>query len=232
MSPVPVPDLPPSLSLSLSLSLTLTLSLSFTLRAALRRPGFVRTLPRMNVLDAIRERRSVKRLTDEPVGREQVVCLLDAAVLAPNHRLTQPWRFLVLGPESRRAYGAVLGRRKGAKVEDAAVGEAIARKIEEEYAALPALVGVAMREDANLADREEDYAATFMAIENLCLAALELGLGTHLKTGAVLQDPRVREALQLPPGERLVAIVQVGHPAEQPAPKPRTGAAELTRWLP
>ncbi len=186
----------------------------------------------MNVLDAIRERRSIKRFSDRAVTREQVERLLAAAVLAPNHRLTQPWRFHVLGPESRRAYGAVLGRRKGAKVEDPAVAETIARKIEEEYAALPALIGVALREDAKAADREEDYAATFMAIENLCLAALELGLGTHVKTGAILQDPRVREALQLPAGERLVAIVQVGQPAEQPSAKARTDAAELTRWLP
>ncbi len=186
----------------------------------------------MNVFEAIRERRSIKRFSGQPVARAQLERLLEAAVLAPNHRLTQPWRFLVLGPESRRAYGAVLGRRKGAKVDDAAVAETIARKIEEEYAALPALIGVALREDANVADREEDYAATFMAIENLCLAALDLGLGSHLKTGVILADPRVREALQLPPGERLVAIVQVGHPAERPAPKARTGAAELTRWLP
>ncbi len=186
----------------------------------------------MNVFDAIRDRRSIKHFSAAPVAREQVERLLDAAVLAPNHRMTQPWRFLVLGPESRRAYGAVLGRRKGAKVEDPAVAETIARKIEEEYAALPALIGVAMREDENPADREEDYAATFMALENLCLEALELGLGTHLKTGAILQDARVREALQLAAGERLVAIVQVGQPAEQPAAKPRTGAAELTRWLP
>ncbi len=186
----------------------------------------------MNVFDAIHERRSIKRFSNEPVTRAQLERLLEAAVLAPNHRMTQPWRFLVLGPESRRTYGHVLGLRKGAKLEDPAVGDAIARKIEEEYAALPAMIGIGMREDANPADREEDYAATFMGVENLCLAALELGLGTHLKTGAILADARVREALQLPEGERLVAIVQVGHPAEQPAPKPRTRAAELTRWLP
>ena len=108
----------------------------------------------------------------------------------------------------------------------------VARRFEEEYAALPALIGVAMRLDENAADREEDYAATFMAVDNLCLAALELELGTHIKTGAVLADPEVRAALQVPAGERLVAIVQVGYPAEQPAPKPRLAAAELTRWLP
>ena len=186
----------------------------------------------MDVHDAIRSRRSIKRFTDRPVAREQLERLLDAAVLAPNHRLTQPWRFLVLGPETRRAYGRVFGGRKAAKVADPGAAGAVARKLEEEYAALPAMLGIAMRLDENPADREEDYAATFMAVDNLCLEALDLGLGTHLKTGAVLEDPRVREALHLQADERLVAIVQVGYPAEQPLPKPRTAAAELTRWLP
>ena len=202
------------------------------MHAALRAGGGFRTLRPMNVFDAIRDRRSIKRFADRPVTREQLERLLDVAVLAPNHRMTQPWRFLVLGPEARRAYGRLFGRRKAGKIAEAAAADVVARRFEEEYAALPALIGVAMRLDENAADREEDYAATFMAVDNLCLAALELELGTHIKTGAVLADPEVRAALEVPAEERLVAIVQVGYPAEQPAPKPRAAAAELTRWLP
>lgn len=186
----------------------------------------------MNVLDAIGVRRTIKSFTPEPVDPGAIRRLLDAAALAPNHRMTQPWRFLVVGPESRRAYGRVLGQRKAAKVEDLGVAESIVAKLEREYAELPAGIAVAMRLDENPEVREEDFAATFMAIENLCLAAVELGLGTHLKTGAVLGDPRARELLRMPADERLVAFVQVGHPAEVPQPKPRTPAADLTRWLP
>ncbi len=186
----------------------------------------------MNVQEAILTRRSIKRFADRPVARADLERLLDAAVLAPNHRMTQPWRFLVLGPEARRAYGRVLGSRKAAKVADPAAAELVARNIEQDYVALPAMIGVAMHLAAEPADREEDFAATYMGLDNLLLQAVELGLGTHLKTGAVLDDPRVRQAFQLPDDERLVAIVQVGYPLEQPGPKPRRPAAELTRWLP
>ncbi|HET9984128.1 MAG TPA: nitroreductase [Longimicrobiales bacterium] len=186
----------------------------------------------MDVLEAIQSRRSVKRFTERPVAREEIDRILEAGVLAPNHRMTQPWRFFVLGPRARRAYGEVLAERKARKVEDPAAAEAVRRKVVEEHAALPAMVGVAVKLDANPEVREEDYAAAFMAIQNMALTALELGLGTHLKTGAVMEDPRARDALGVLDDERLVAILNIGEPAETAATKPRTPAAELTRWLP
>src|SRR5260370_32200064 len=72
----------------------------------------------MRIADAIRERRSIKRFTDRPVTKEEIEALLDAATHAPNHRLTQPWRFYVLGPEARQAYGFAVGERKARKLED------------------------------------------------------------------------------------------------------------------
>ena len=74
----------------------------------------------MQASDAIRERRSIKRFAEQPVTREQIETLLSAATLAPNHRLTQPWRFYVLGPDARYAYGLALGNRKARKLEDPA----------------------------------------------------------------------------------------------------------------
>lgn len=80
--------------------------------------------------------------------------------------------------------------------------------------------------------REEDYAATMMAVQNILLTARGLGLATHLKTGAVMEDPRARAALGIPDGQRLVAMIDLGEPSEAPEPKPRRSAAELTTWLP
>jgi nitroreductase len=186
----------------------------------------------MNVIDAIRSRRSVKRFAPEPVGREQIERLLEAAVLAPNHRMTQPWRFLVLGPEAKAFYAAVVAERKAAKTHDAAAAEAVRRKVEQEYAAVPDMIGVAMRLDEDREVREEDYAACYMAVENICLEAVEQGLGTHLRSGASLDDGRVRTALGIALDERLAVLIQLGRPAEQPSPKPRRAAPELTTWLP
>jgi nitroreductase len=178
----------------------------------------------MDVRTAIANRRSIKQFTDRAVTREEIGQLLDAAIQVPNHRLTQPVRFLVLGPAARHAYGAVLGARKAKKLEDpvAAAGEAAA----------PATIFVSMTLDENPEIREEDYASAMMAVQNLMLAAVDLGLGTHMRSGAVMDDPRTREALGVPEGERIVAMVQLGEPANTPDAKPRKSLDEVTTWLP
>lgn len=186
----------------------------------------------MDVLEAIRNRRSIKKFTDRPVSPDEIRRLLDAAVLAPNHRMTEPWEFLVLGPETRRAYGGVLGARKARRVEDPEAAAAVRDKVAREHAGLPAMIAVTMSQDENPEIREEDYAATWMAVQNLCLAAEAMGLGTHIKTGAVMDDPRAREALGVGEGRRVVAIVNLGEPEATPDGKPRTPAADKTRWLP
>ena len=186
----------------------------------------------MEFQEVISGRRSVREFTDRAVTREEIERLLDAAVQAPNHRMTQPWRFYVLGPEARRAYGAALGARKAKRVEDADAAEAVLRKVTERHGALPAMLAVAVVVDDNPEIREEDYAAAFMAIENLSLAAHAAGLGTHIKTGAVMDDPRSRAAVGVPEGERIVATIELGEPAEVPDPKPRRAAADLTTWVP
>lgn len=156
--------------------------------------------------------------------------MIAAATLAPNHRLTQPWRFYVMGSEARRAYGAVLGARKAKKIEDPVAAQAMIDKVAASGAALPGQIAVAMVLAENLETREEDYAATMMAVQNLSLTAHALGLGTHIKTGAIMEDPRARAALGVPDGERIVALIDLGEPAEQREPIARRAASEVTIW--
>ncbi|MEX1182736.1 MAG: nitroreductase family protein [Gemmatimonadota bacterium] len=186
----------------------------------------------LTVAEAIRSRRSVKEFTARAVTRPEIERLLDAAVLAPNHRMTEPWRFYVLGPEARAAYGAALGDRKGRGVADPAAARLVRQKVAREHAALPAMIVVAMVQAEDPELREEDYAAVMMAVQTLSLAALELGLGTHIKTGAIMADPAARAAAGLPAGERVVAVINIGEPAALPASKPRQPAASHTVWRP
>ncbi|MGH7654631.1 MAG: nitroreductase family protein [Gemmatimonadaceae bacterium] len=186
----------------------------------------------MNTSDAINARRSVKRFTDRPVSREEIEALLAGAVLAPNHRLTQPWRFYVLGPDARYAYGLALGARKAKKLEDPAAGAALRETVGAEHRALPGMLAVAVVSTENAEQREEDYAAAMMAVQNIALTAVSLGLGTHIKTGAVMNDPAARAAAGLPAEQRIVAIVNVGVPAEALPPKKREAAAAFTTWVP
>lgn len=186
----------------------------------------------MKATDAIHQRRSIRKFTDRVVERGEIERMLEAAVRAPNHRLTQPWRFYVLGPESRRAYGAALGDRKARRVEDPEAAALVREKVAGEHGALPGMIVVAMVQDADPEIREEDYAAVMMAVQNLSLEAADLGLGTHIKSGAVMDDPAARMAAGVADGERIVAVVNVGEPAEVPAPKDRAPAASFTHWLP
>ena len=186
----------------------------------------------MHPSDAIRSRRSIKRFTDRPVSREEIEALLTAATLGPNHRLTQPWRFYVLGPDARYAYGLALGERKARKLENPEAARTMRETVAAEHRALPVMIAVAVVTSENPEIREEDYAAAMMGIANLSLAAVELGLGTALKTGAVMSDPAARTAAGVGDGERIIAIVNVGEPAEVPPAKPREPASTYTTWMP
>lgn len=186
----------------------------------------------MEIRDAMRARRSIKRFTDRVVTREQIEELLELAVTVPNHRMTEPWRFYVLGPEARRSYGEALGARKAKRVEDPEGAAMVREKVASEHAALPAMIAVAMRMHEDPEIREEDYAASMMAVHAICLAAPALALGAHIKTGGVMQDPAARAAVGAAEGERIVATIQLGEPADIPAPKPRAPAAEKTVWVP
>jgi len=186
----------------------------------------------MHITDAITTRRSIKRFSPRPITREDIEPLLHAATYAPNHRMTQPWRFYVLGPDARHRYGLALGDRKARKIEQPEAAQAMREKVAEEHRALPSMIAVAMVLHENPEIREEDYAAVMMALQNLALTAVTMGLGTHIKSGAVMDDPAARAAAGVPDGERIVAIVNVGEPAEPPVPGTRKPAAELTHWLP
>ncbi len=189
----------------------------------------------MDVLEAIHTRRTIKAYRPDPVPRELIEQVLEAAVWAPNHRLTEPWEFVVL-------QGAALERLAALRREQTAAGlraegrlspEQIARTAEEGYQkalAAPVTVAVLMREHPDPAIREEDYAATAAAIQNLMLAARGLGLGAFWSTNRVIGYAPARNLLGAGEGVRVVGLVQLGYPAQERRGS-RAPAGARTRWL-
>ncbi|MEO5510017.1 MAG: nitroreductase [Longimicrobiales bacterium] len=184
----------------------------------------------MDVFEAIKGRRSVRDFTETPVTSDVIVKLLDAAAQAPNHKMTQPWRFYVLGPKARRAYGDVLGGRKAKKIENPEAAQAVRDKVAATHERLPGMIAFAMVQDENPETAEENYAAMMMAVQNFSLAAAAEGLATHIKTGAIMQDPGAREAAGVAEVEKIVAILELGEPASMPSTKERTPASQFTIW--
>jgi nitroreductase len=186
----------------------------------------------MEVVTAIRTRRTVKKYLERPIPREVLEELLELTVWAPNHRMTEPWRFLVLGPEARRSYGEALGRIRAGKLAQPQAAAAVRKRTLENALATPATLAFVQRVVDDPEIREEDYAAIYMGIQNLLLGATARGLGAQVKTGPVLVDPAFRDAIGVDGGERIVALVHLGRSEAVPSPKSRAPAREHTRWLP
>ncbi len=184
------------------------------------------------VFAAIEDRRSVKRFTERAVTPADIERLLDLAVLAPNHRMTEPWRLVVLGPEARRSLGDIKARARGRWITDPEALEAARLRMIESLGEIPCILAFVQRLDDDPAVREEDYATLWMAVQNVLVGAVAMGLGTHVKTGAVLEEPELRTLLGVAEGERIVGLVHLGEPAEIPPAKARTPAREFTRHLP
>ncbi len=187
----------------------------------------------MDAIDAIQQRTSVRRYRSDPVTRETIERLLDCAVRAPNHKLTEPWRCAVLTGGAKARLGDIRASHRLKRYDDPASEEARARaeKARRETLESPAVIVVMARTNDDDITREEDYAAVMMATANLMTAAQSLGLGTFLKTGGVMRDPALADLVGLPEGYRIVGILSVGYPVELGAPRRRRPAGELTRWL-
>jgi nitroreductase len=159
------------------------------------------------VLRAIRTRRSVGRVSQEPLPRELVEELIEAAACAPNHRLTNPWRFIVLTGDARREVWERLERA-------------------------PVVVACVVHPGEDPVEAREDRDAVAAAIENMLLAAHARGLGAMWRTGAAADDPQVLAALGLEDREAVVGFVYIGRPVAPPPEDgpPRRPVAELTTW--
>lgn len=168
----------------------------------------------MELDDAVRTRRTHKAFRPEPVGDDTLRELFDLARWAPNHHLTNPWRFRVLGPAS-------LARLKHA------AGPEAAPKLDR----APTLVVASAALTGDLVMDEEDVCASAAAVMLVLLAAAERDIATYWRTPAVLRTRPGREAVGLPPGERFLGLLHFGRAAREPAPREREPAESYVEFL-
>lgn len=187
----------------------------------------------MDAIEAIQRRTSVRRFRPDLVPRETIERLLDAAVRAPNHKLTEPWRFAVLTGGAVARFADLRAAQRLRRFDDPESAEALAAaaKMRRETAETPAVVVVMCKLSEDEHTREEDYAATMMAVANLMIAAESIGLGTYLKTGGIMREPGVIELAGLAPGFRITGLVSLGFPAEPETPRKRRPASDLISWI-
>jgi nitroreductase len=152
----------------------------------------------MDVETAIRTRRTHKVYGADPVDRETLTELLELGRWAPNHHLTNPWRFRVVGPQALARLKAAVGPEGAGKLDRA-----------------PTLVAVSsVRTPEDPVAEEEDLLATGCAAYAVLLGAHARGLAAYWRTPAILREPAGRAALSVPETERVIGLLHLG-PARQ-----------------
>jgi nitroreductase len=169
----------------------------------------------VDVDDAIKTRRTHKAYGSEPVARETLEELFELARWAPNHNLTNPWRFRVLGPESLARLKAAAGEEAAAKLDRA-----------------PTLVVASVVQTGDAVQDEEDYAAAAVAAYIVLLGAHARGLAGYWRTPAVLRTPGGCSAAGVPEGERVIGLLHLGPRRQEKGPPERMPPGDFVTYLP
>jgi nitroreductase len=169
------------------------------------------------VADAIRTRRTHKAFGPDPVPADVLRELFELARWAPNHHLTDPWRFRVLGPAARERLKAAAEAAKpgsGAKLDRA-----------------PTLIVASAKQTGDAAQDREDVLATAVASYIVLLAGHARGLAGYWRTLAVLDEPAGRAAVALPDDETPLGLLHLGDPRQQQRVPPRAEVEEIAVFL-
>ena len=183
----------------------------------------------MDVIDAIRTRVMRPKVSDRPPSRGEIEELLEVAVRAPSHHLTQPWRFYVLSGDAKQRLANAIAAANVASGMDPDEARADGAKKVSRAPVIVVFTCVPSTEPGTI--EQEEFASVAMAIENFLLAAHAKGLGAMLRTGPAAYHPSVREELGLSPDESVVGFVYLGYPEGTRSLTERRPASELTTWL-
>jgi nitroreductase len=172
----------------------------------------------MELEEAIRTRRTHKAYKPEPVPADDLAEILELARWAPNHHVTNPWRFRVIGPEALERLKAAAGPEAAPKLDRA-----------------PTLIAASVAADPDdpsdeVRAREDEYAAA-CAVYAVLLAAHGRGYAAYWRTPAVLREPAGREALEIAEDETVLGLIYIGRPIQEQRAPERAEPASYVSWL-
>ena len=180
------------------------------------------------VYEAIYARRMNNDFSDAVPPPDALQRMLDAAIWAPNHRLTNPWRFFVLAKDGAKraqvaqlAYDNIYRRTEN---HDNAAGS------RQRVLDAPALIYVYSIPADSAEMTQENYAAACCAVQNLLLAAVAEGLAGDWSTGNTTKHPDLAAALGAQPDWTMVGALFIGQPA-RPSASVRAPSDAVTTWL-
>ena len=184
----------------------------------------------MDVFEVIHNRHSQGKVKPDPVPRELIEKLLDAAVQAPNHYKVRPWRFVVLTGAGLSKLGDVMAASQQARHPEYPLEAFDKCRAVPLRAPVVIAVGVDKPGEAKVLEIE-NVAATAAAIQNLLLAAHGMGLGAKWRTGEWARDSMVKEFLGFEAGQHIIGFIYLGYPEFIAEPVPRPSFEDRTVWM-
>jgi nitroreductase len=181
------------------------------------------------VLAAIRDRRSMGKVTNDVPPPELIWRMIDAGTWAPNHHLTEPWRFVVLEGDARIALGEVMGQVDAARHDDPDQAAEASAKTARKPLRAPYVIAIGVEPDPSAPELEEICSGA-AAAQNMLLAAEALGLAAIWRSGWITFTPEVRDHLGFSASGRVLGFIYVGYPAGEKPVRTRRPATEVTRW--
>jgi nitroreductase len=184
----------------------------------------------MEVLEAIHTRQSIAQMKPDPVPRELIEKILDAAVQAPNHYKVRPWRFVVMTGAGRERLGEAMVQSTRLSKPEATPDE-LEKDCRKPLRA-PVVIAVAVdKPGLTKAKVIENICAAAAAVQNMLLAAHALGLGAMWRTGPSATDPLIKRFFGWEADQHLIGFVYIGYPQQEPAPPERPSFEDRTVWM-
>jgi nitroreductase len=161
----------------------------------------------MDILDLIKSRRNIKKFKKQAVPLDLIHSWLEAAKMAPNHRMTEPWEVYFIGSETR-----------------------VKLNHKTNFGNAPVVMAVLSKHGASTVEKEENALATACFVQNFNLAAWSQGVGTFWSSIGIIA--KNREILGVPENYDLIGVLGIGYPETVPDPKPRTSIKNKIKNLP
>ncbi len=185
-----------------------------------------------SVIRVIKGRRTVRNFINRDVPTSILSNIIDAAVWAPNHRMTEPWRFYVLDKngDARKRIAELAFEWTLHNIPNRSQARTSAEAVRSELLDAPAIIYVYSLRGGSPEIDEENYSATSCAVQNLMLAAHAYGLGVGWSTGKPTKHPEIAQVLNAYPESKIAGCLYIGYPTELPESR-RQDSSLVTSWL-
>lgn len=160
----------------------------------------------MNLKEVITSRRTIKKFKTEAIDRNRILSWLEVASMAPNHKMTEPWELIFIGPKTR----ASLNHKT-------------------DFGGAPTIFAVVSKKGSTIIEREENIVATACFVQNFLLEAWEEGVGVFWSS--IGQSANNRTILSISDDFDVIGVLAVGYPEEIPPAKPRTSISGKIKEL-